>query len=154
MPLGHYKTADPFDNHPLFKTEEQARLEETMDGEESAATAEHPVLAWPGEETAEQAASRARGRPLGPQPRLRLGRLARKVRLSGSDAGRLKMKRVLLGFGLAAGIAYALREWFAAPQPQPSWDETDNDPEDLSQDLAQRAREAEGAQATEETSAG
>jgi hypothetical protein len=64
------------------------------------------------------------------------------------------MKRVLLGFGVAAGIAYALREWFAAPQPQPSWDETDNDPEDLSQDLAQRAREAEGAQATEETSAG
>jgi hypothetical protein len=64
------------------------------------------------------------------------------------------MKRVLLGLGLAAGIAYALREWFAAPQPQPSWDETDNDPEDLSQDLAQRAREAEGAQAAEETSAG
>ncbi len=64
------------------------------------------------------------------------------------------MKRLLLGLGLAAGIAYALREWFAAPQPQPSWDETDNDPEDLSQDLAQRAREAEGAQATEETSAG
>jgi len=64
------------------------------------------------------------------------------------------MKRVLLGVGLAAGIAYALREWFAAPQPQPSWDETDNDPEDLSRDLAQRAREAEGAQATEETSAG
>ena len=64
------------------------------------------------------------------------------------------MKRVLLGLGLAAGIAYALREWCAAPQPQPSWDETDNDPEDLSRDLAQRAREAEGAQATEETSAG
>ena len=66
------------------------------------------------------------------------------------------MKRVLLGLGLAAGIAYALRECFASPhpQPQPSWDETDNDPEDLSGDLAQRAREAEGAQATEETSAG
>jgi len=64
------------------------------------------------------------------------------------------MKRVLLGFAVAAGIAYALREWFAAPQPQPSWDETDNDPEDLSQDLAQRAREAEGAQTAEETSAG
>ena len=64
------------------------------------------------------------------------------------------MKRVLLGLGLAAAIAYAVREWFAAPQPQPSWDETDNDPEDLSLDLAQRAREAEGAQATEETSAG
>jgi hypothetical protein len=55
MPLGHYKTADPFDNHPLFKTEEQARLEETMDGEEPAVTSTAPVLAWPGEETAEQA---------------------------------------------------------------------------------------------------
>ena len=64
------------------------------------------------------------------------------------------MKRVLLGLGVAAAIVYALREWFAAPQPQPSWDETDNDPEDLSGDLAQRAREAEGAQAAEETSAG
>lgn len=62
------------------------------------------------------------------------------------------MKRVLLGFGLAAGIAYAVREWFAAPLPQPFWDETDNDPEDLSHDLAQRVREAEGAQAPEETS--
>jgi hypothetical protein len=54
MPLGHYKAADPFDNHPLFKTEEQARLEETMDGED-AAVAEPTVLAWPGEETAEHA---------------------------------------------------------------------------------------------------
>jgi hypothetical protein len=62
------------------------------------------------------------------------------------------MKRLLLGFGLVAGIAYTLRDFFAAPQPQPSWEETDNDPEDLlSQDLAQRAREAEGAQAAEET---
>jgi hypothetical protein len=51
MPLGHYKTADPFDNHPLFKTEEQARLEETMDGEEPAVALDSPVPAWPGEET-------------------------------------------------------------------------------------------------------
>jgi hypothetical protein len=64
------------------------------------------------------------------------------------------MKRLLLGFGLAVGVAYALREWFAAPAPQPTWDETDNDPEDLSRDLAQRAREAEGAQAEEEATAG
>jgi hypothetical protein len=63
------------------------------------------------------------------------------------------MKRLLLGFGLAAGAAYVLRDFFAAPQPQPSWEETDNDPEDLSGDLAQRAREAEGAQAAEETPA-
>ena len=55
------------------------------------------------------------------------------------------MKRLLLGFGLAAGIAYALRERFAAPQPHPSWEETDNDPEDLSQDLAARTRLAEAA---------
>jgi hypothetical protein len=52
MPLGHYKNADPFDNHPLFKTEEQARLEETMDGQEPAVAVEATVLAWPGEETA------------------------------------------------------------------------------------------------------
>jgi hypothetical protein len=62
------------------------------------------------------------------------------------------MKRLLLGFGLATGLAYAVRELFGEPQPQPqpSWDETDNDPEDLSQDLAQRARLAEGLQAEEE----
>jgi hypothetical protein len=37
MPLQRYETQDPFENHPLFKTEEQARIEETMDGEESIA---------------------------------------------------------------------------------------------------------------------
>ena len=52
MPLGHYKNADPFDNHPLFKTEEQARLEETMDGQEPVVAIESSVLAWPGEDTA------------------------------------------------------------------------------------------------------
>ena len=55
MPLTQYKTDEPFDNHPLFKTEEQARLEETMDGQEPAVAAEATVLAWPGEETAEHA---------------------------------------------------------------------------------------------------
>jgi hypothetical protein len=53
MPIGHYKNADPFDNHPLFKTEEQARLEETLDGEEPAVNGDHLAVAWPGEETAE-----------------------------------------------------------------------------------------------------
>src|SRR5438876_10272 len=55
MPLGKYRTEDPFDNHPLFKTEEQARLEETMDGEEPVAVAEPTSLTWPGEETQEHA---------------------------------------------------------------------------------------------------
>ena len=35
MPIEKYMNDDPFENHPLFKTEEQARIEETMDGEES-----------------------------------------------------------------------------------------------------------------------
>lgn len=60
------------------------------------------------------------------------------------------MKRLLLGFALVAAVAYALRDFFAAPEPHPSWEETDNDPEDLSRDLAQRAREAEGAEAADE----
>ena len=33
MPLDHYQIEDPFENHPLFKSEEQARIEETLDGE-------------------------------------------------------------------------------------------------------------------------
>jgi hypothetical protein len=57
MPLGHYKNTDPFDNHPLFKTEEQARLEETMDGDQPAVAVETTVLAWPGEETADDVVS-------------------------------------------------------------------------------------------------
>ena len=36
LPISRYVSDDPFHNHPLFKTEEQARLEETMDGSEPA----------------------------------------------------------------------------------------------------------------------
>jgi hypothetical protein len=50
LPLDRYKTEDPFENHPLFKTEEQARIEETMDGEEPAIATERVPLAWPTEE--------------------------------------------------------------------------------------------------------
>ena len=60
MPIDRYKGEDPFDNHPLFKTEEQARIEETMDGVEpdfSEASLEN-ALAWPVEEkTAENLAT-------------------------------------------------------------------------------------------------
>ena len=48
MPLDRYKSEDPFENHPLFKTEEQARIEETMDGE-PAVTLESATMSWPGE---------------------------------------------------------------------------------------------------------
>ena len=50
MPLQRYESEDPFENHPLFKTEEQARIEETMDGEESI-PAEQLVSLVPAEET-------------------------------------------------------------------------------------------------------
>jgi hypothetical protein len=53
-PLDRYKDQDPFENHPLFKTEEQARLEETMDGEEPAISEASAPLAWPTEEEAPQ----------------------------------------------------------------------------------------------------
>src|SRR5436305_14372317 len=71
MPLDQYKVEDPFDNHPLFKTEEQARIEETMDGVEPdivTHTAE-TVLAWPGEDTAER--SGPAGDDTGPSSRPR-----------------------------------------------------------------------------------
>ena len=32
MPIDKYRVDDPFENHPLFKTEEQARIEDTLDG--------------------------------------------------------------------------------------------------------------------------
>jgi hypothetical protein len=48
LPIDKYKTQDPFENHPLFKTEEQAKIEDTMDGEEQGASAS-PPLAWPTE---------------------------------------------------------------------------------------------------------
>jgi len=56
MPLERYQIDDPFENHPLFKSEEQARLEETLDGE-PAAELRSSALPWPGEESAESADS-------------------------------------------------------------------------------------------------
>ena len=55
LPLDRYKNEDPFDNHPLFKTEEQARIEDTMDGTEPAIPTEPTIaLKWPGEEDDEE----------------------------------------------------------------------------------------------------
>ena len=52
MPIDRYRSDDPFENHPLFKTEEQARLEETMDGVEPefVAHSTESALPWPGED--------------------------------------------------------------------------------------------------------
>ena len=36
MPINRYRIEDPFQNHPLFKTEEQAKIEDTLGGETSA----------------------------------------------------------------------------------------------------------------------
>ena len=46
MPLERYLNDDPFENHPLFKTEEQARIEDTMDGVPGI-EAEQTHLDWP-----------------------------------------------------------------------------------------------------------
>lgn len=70
MPIDRYAVEDPFDNHPLFKSEEQARLEETLEAAngstatvaevelgdvapESNGAAEVPALPWPGEDSTE-----------------------------------------------------------------------------------------------------
>ena len=45
MPLDRYKVDDPFQNHPLFKTEEQARVEDTLDGTVSIVDAEEDLVA-------------------------------------------------------------------------------------------------------------
>jgi hypothetical protein len=73
MPLERYERADPMENHPLFKSEEQARLEETFETmpeqpfaaevaeaddapEPTTAAPERaltPALPWPGQDDAE-----------------------------------------------------------------------------------------------------
>ena len=55
MPLERYLSEDPFENHPLFKTEEQARVEDTMDGVRSIVdeptSLDWPSSDWPTQET-------------------------------------------------------------------------------------------------------
>jgi hypothetical protein len=62
MPIEHYKDGDPFENHPLFKSEEQARIEETMDGVEPdfSDTSLEDVGVWPGEESIEEVTAETR----------------------------------------------------------------------------------------------
>ncbi|MFN8221679.1 MAG: hypothetical protein U0R50_00360 [Gaiellales bacterium] len=69
MPIERYEVVDPMDNHPLFKSEEQARLEETLELQPEVANGQEPVaqveetapvardngsaLPWPGQDDAE-----------------------------------------------------------------------------------------------------
>lgn len=50
MPIDRYRAEDPFQNHPLFKSEEQARIEETLTGTEPMSEDEDMVRAWPAAE--------------------------------------------------------------------------------------------------------
>ncbi len=54
MPISGYEIDDPFDNHPLFKSEEQARLEETLGGTEPAVAMAAVRQPWPGEDTLDE----------------------------------------------------------------------------------------------------
>jgi hypothetical protein len=60
MPIEHYKDGDPFENHPLFKSEEQARIEETMDGVEPDFSDASLENVWPGEESLEEVTAETR----------------------------------------------------------------------------------------------
>jgi hypothetical protein len=54
VPIDHYAVEDPFENHPLFKSEEQARLEETLETVPVVAVEQVVTpLPWPGEGNAE-----------------------------------------------------------------------------------------------------
>jgi hypothetical protein len=53
MPIDRYEVEDPFENHPLFKSEEQARLEETLETAVEEPETPIPVLPWPGEDSAD-----------------------------------------------------------------------------------------------------
>ncbi len=109
MPIEGYKETDPLENHPLFKSEEQALLEETMDGVDpdfSDETLEDVGLGiWAGRRAAPAEALSEQLRPqaevedatvedVAPvaeesrllehrrRPRLRLGRLKRRAKLT------------------------------------------------------------------------
>ena len=74
MPIERYKGVDPFENHPLFKTEEQARIEDTLDGNVSIAEPEEDLVVAHAQAYGIEP-THGRG-PLEPLPGLRLGRLA------------------------------------------------------------------------------
>ena len=106
MPLEKYMPDDPFENHPLFKTEEQARIEDTMDGVQSIVD-EPTSLDWPSADTVPRA---RRARPTEP-PSSREAEPSRGVRAEASDERPLvALARLRLG-------RLSARRRPAAPQP-------------------------------------
>jgi|1186.fasta_scaffold130743_1 hypothetical protein len=67
LPLDEFVGDDPFDNHPLFKTEEAARREEEETGEHPAVALEIPAetLELPVVEVPDEESERERERPQG-----------------------------------------------------------------------------------------
>lgn len=57
MPIARYRGEDPYANHPLFKTEEEARIEETMSGVEPEISDELEAPVIEDEEATEEAAA-------------------------------------------------------------------------------------------------
>lgn len=53
LPIDRYSAEDPFENHPLFKSEEQARLEETSERVSASVATSTSTLPWPGEDSVE-----------------------------------------------------------------------------------------------------
>jgi len=69
MPIERYKgDGDPFVNHPLFKSEEQARIEETMDGVDPDFSDEslEDVGTWPGHEPVDEVTAHTQEAPVVP----------------------------------------------------------------------------------------
>jgi hypothetical protein len=60
MPIDGYRIEDPFQNHPLFKTEEQARIEDTLDGHPVAVAADETAPEEESVETSEGLWGRSR----------------------------------------------------------------------------------------------
>ena len=83
MPIDRYKLDDTFANHPLFKSEEQARLEETMTGRRRSDALDGDRLLWPGEDNADVAAA-ARRRPA-PRRKTRVCGAARATSTGATD---------------------------------------------------------------------
>ena len=91
MPLERYMPDDPFENHPLFKTEEQARIEDTMDGAQSIVD-EPTSLDWPPPTPSSRrplrsrtAAEALRARPIDAAPAMPEPRTAAEESVEASD---------------------------------------------------------------------